>query len=106
MWVAYGMGNVLSNLPTSDRWPASSQDAALAEFTVSIADDGTVSGGAPVVTATWVDKLDGWVIRDVVGHLADPETPDSARARYTASFMRTASVLAAAVVRSCTWDGS
>ncbi|MEZ5258731.1 MAG: CapA family protein [Ilumatobacteraceae bacterium] len=28
-WVVFGLGNILSNLPTSDRWPASSQDGEI-----------------------------------------------------------------------------
>ena len=28
-WVLFGLGNILSNLPTTSRWPAASQDAAV-----------------------------------------------------------------------------
>ena len=34
-WVLFGLGNVLSNLPTSDRWPAASQDAAVVTVAAS-----------------------------------------------------------------------
>ena len=34
VWVMYGMGNVLSNLPTDERWPASSQNARELELSL------------------------------------------------------------------------
>ncbi len=73
VWVAFGLGNILSNLPVSDRWPASTQDAAIVEFPITVADDGfggtVVEVAAPSVRPTWVDKDNGWVIRDVLAEL-------------------------------------
>ncbi len=65
VWVIYGMGNVLSNLPTDERWPASSQDAGVFTTTLHRGSDGTIYFDAPVVHPTWVDKEHGWVIRNI-----------------------------------------
>ena len=71
VWVIYGMGNVLSNLPTDERWPASSQDAGVFTTTLHRDSDGTISFDAPIVHPTWVDKEHGWIIRDIAKSLAD-----------------------------------
>ncbi len=39
-WVLYGLGNILSNLPTSARWPASSQDGAVVTTMLSLTKSG------------------------------------------------------------------
>ena len=93
VWVAYGIGNILSNLPVSDVWPASSQDAAIVEFTVAVGDDGVVSVAAPVVTPTWVDKENGWVIRDVAPELRRGDLGEGRRAELQRSFDRTVAVV-------------
>jgi poly-gamma-glutamate synthesis protein (capsule biosynthesis protein) len=36
IWVMYGLGNVLSNLPTDERWPTNSQDAVIATTSLTI----------------------------------------------------------------------
>lgn len=72
VWVIYGMGNVLSNLPTDERWPASSQDAAIFTTTLHCNTAGRVSFDTPVVHPTWVDKQNGWIIRDIQKSLANP----------------------------------
>lgn len=92
MWVAYGLGNVLSNLPTIDSiWGPETQDGVI--LTVEV--DRTVE--RPVVNdltiiPTWVDKDAGWIIRDVQASLADP---DLARIHgsLTQSLNRTSKVL-------------
>jgi len=101
VWVAFGLGNILSNLPVSDRWPASSQDAAIVEFPIVVSGtpgDRRVEVGTPSARPTWVDKNNGWVIRDVLLELDDPATPDSRRAALTASLDRTRSVIGPYVV--------
>jgi poly-gamma-glutamate synthesis protein (capsule biosynthesis protein) len=70
VWVMYGMGNVLSNLPTDERWPASSQDAGVFTITMRRSTAGKVSFDTPVVHPTWVDKQNGWIIRDISKMLA------------------------------------
>jgi len=65
VWVMYGLGNVLSNLPTDERWPVNSQDAVIATISLSISSSGKTVFDKPVMHPTWVDKNNGWVIRDV-----------------------------------------
>jgi hypothetical protein len=71
MWVAYGLANFISNLPTIDSiWGPETQDGVV--LTVEI--DRT--GERPVITdvvahPTWVDKDAGWIVRDVISALAD-----------------------------------
>src|SRR5690606_38373682 len=90
-----GLGNILSNLPTSDRWPAASQDAAVVtvEFTVDVDDGASVRVGRPVVYPTWVDKDAGWIVRDVDGQLARDDLSAGQRGRLEASLARTAAVV-------------
>lgn len=92
-WVLFGLGNVLSNLPTSDRWPAASQDAAIVTVTVDVASDGDVVVGAPVARATWVDQDAGWIVRLVDTELARDDLGAGQRGRLEASWNRTSEVL-------------
>ncbi len=92
VWVVYGLGNVLSFHPTTDEWPAESQDAAIVSVAVTI-DNGEVTVAAPQVFPTWVDKGNGRVIRDVLAGLADDETPAWRRGQLATSLERTERVL-------------
>ena len=65
IWVMYGLGNVLSNLPTDERWPINSQDAVIATTSLTISSSGKAVFEKPVMHPTWVDKSHSWVIRDV-----------------------------------------
>ena len=65
IWVMYGLGNVLSNLPTDERWPINSQDAVIATTSLVISSSGKAIFDKPVMHPTWVDKTHGWIIRDV-----------------------------------------
>ena len=93
VWVVYGLGNILSNLPVNDRWPASTQDAAIVEFDLEVDDVGTVVIDPPRAIPTWVDKQDGWVIRDVGAELRRSDLDDARRNELQRSFDRTAAVL-------------
>lgn len=92
-WVMYGLGNILSNLPTSSIWPASSQDGAVATIDFTVAKNGDVRASTPVVHPTWVDRDTGWLVRPVVTELADPATPAGTRPQLEASLARTREVL-------------
>lgn len=98
VWVAYGTGNILSNLPVNDAWPDASQDAMIVEFEIEVDSVGNVSIEAPTVIPTWVDKDNGWVIRDVVAELARDDLDPSRREVLQASFDRTAAVVGDFVV--------
>lgn len=93
VWVAYGIGNILSNLPVNEAWPASSQDAAIVEFEIQVDGVGNVVVAAPTVIPTWVDKRNGWVIRDVHAELARSDLDPASRAELQASLDRTTAVL-------------
>ena len=99
VWVIYGMGNVLSNLPTDDRWPASSQDAGV--FTITMGRDtaGRVSFDTPVVHPTWVDKQNGWIIRDITTLLANNNNLGLNTRELKLSLERTARVLGEFIAR-------
>jgi poly-gamma-glutamate synthesis protein (capsule biosynthesis protein) len=92
-WVVFGLGNILSNLPTSDRWPAASQDAMVVTLSLSVDEDGMVAVTRPVAHPTWVDKAAGWVVRDVDSELARPDLPPGRRAEMERSWARTEAVL-------------
>jgi poly-gamma-glutamate capsule biosynthesis protein CapA/YwtB (metallophosphatase superfamily) len=99
-WVLFGLGNVLSNLPTSARWPAASQDAAI--VTVAMVVDATSDGARvtverPVAEPTWVDRDAGWVVRLVDAELARTDLGAGQRGRLEASRARTVAVLASFV---------
>ena len=91
-WVVFGLGNVLSNLPTSNRWPAASQDAVVVTIDIAV-DDTSVSVGRPVAIPTWVDKDAGWVIRVVDTELARDDLSAGQRGRLEQSRERTTRVL-------------
>jgi poly-gamma-glutamate synthesis protein (capsule biosynthesis protein) len=92
VWVAYGLGNFLSNMPTGRRWPAASQDGALLTVEVEVAPDDTVTVARPTVVPTWVDR-ETFEVRPVLGDLLDPGLPAERRAVLEASLARTSSVV-------------
>jgi hypothetical protein len=92
-WVVFGLGNMISNLPTSPRWPAATQDGAVATIDVTVAADGTVSVAVPVIHPTWVDRDHGWVVHLVQPALADPSCDPWLRRRLETSLARTSAVL-------------
>lgn len=93
VWVAYGTGNILSNLPVNDAWPDASQDAMIVEFEIEVDGVGNVSIDAPSVIPTWVDKDNGWIIRDVGAELARDDLDEAQRSVLQASYDRTAAVV-------------
>jgi poly-gamma-glutamate synthesis protein (capsule biosynthesis protein) len=92
-WVAFGLGNHLSNMTDGFGWPAASQDGAVLLVTMHRGADGTIAIDRPEVVPTWVDRNDGWVVRPVVADLADPATSAGVRAQLAASLARTRTVL-------------
>ena len=92
-WVLFGLGNILSNLPTSDRWPAASQDAAVVTVNLAVDPEGGVRVDRPVAHPTWVDKDNGWTALLVQNELARGDLSAGQRARLQASLDRTAAIL-------------
>ncbi len=105
VWVAFGLGNFLSNMRESAWFPASSQDGAIVDFNVTFVVNAEKSTGfeavvdRPRVTPTWVDRDNGWVIRDVHAQLADPTIPGGRRAALLRSLARTTAVVGEFVQR-------
>jgi len=93
VWVVFGLGNVLSNHPSTDEWPAASQDAMIVTVSATVHPDGRRIVSAPVAYPTWVDKQSGRVIRDVVAELGDPGVPPGRRSALEASRDRTADIV-------------
>ena len=93
IWVMYGLGNVLSNLPTDERWPINSQDAVIATTALTISSSGKAVFERPVMHPTWVDKNNGWVIRDVQKSLRSPTIPYGLARELELSLGRTTQVL-------------
>jgi poly-gamma-glutamate synthesis protein (capsule biosynthesis protein) len=93
VWVMYGMGNVLSNLPTDERWPASSQDAGVFTITMRRNTAGKVLFDSPIVHPTWVDKQNGWIIRDITKLRANSNTSGVNTRELELSLGRTTRVL-------------
>jgi len=93
IWVLFGLGNILSNLPTDERWPAQSQDAVIATVNMTISPDGKVTVARPQVYPTWVDKIHGWTIRSVLDDLDDPNVSPGTKAELKISRQRTAKIL-------------
>ena len=95
-WVVWGLGNFLSDHPTSDRWPASSQDGAIVTFTVTRGPDGRAVVSAPAVQPTWCDKDHGWVVRSTTER-DDPALSDAVRQQLGRSYDRTVALMRAYV---------
>jgi poly-gamma-glutamate capsule biosynthesis protein CapA/YwtB (metallophosphatase superfamily) len=94
IWVIWGMGNVLSDHPTSSTWPAQSQDAAVFTTALQRNDDGSITVDRPVVYPTWCDTEAGYRIR-LTSEADDPSAPidEAVRAQLRISRERTAALL-------------
>jgi hypothetical protein len=97
VWVIYGLGNVLSNLPTRS-FPPASQDGMVVSIAVHRDADGRFTWLAPAVTPTWVDRDDGWRVRILADELARLDLGDGRRSVLQASWDRTAAVVGAYLV--------
>lgn len=93
VWTVFGMGNSLSSHPTREFFTDASQDGVVVVVNLSVAADGTVTVDAPIVHPTWVDKRNGYVIRDVLQQLARTDLSSSQRTTYEASLKRTTKMM-------------
>ena len=92
VWVVWGLGNILSDHPTSSEWPASTQDGAVVTVAVQRALDGSITVETPVVHPTWCDTEHGYVIRFTT-EVDDPSLTASVHEQLRVSHQRTADVL-------------
>ena len=96
MWVAYGLGNLISNMPTGDPvWDDSTRDGIVLEVEVSRNPRTVASIGTIIAHPIWVDRDAGWVVRDVGAARLDPELAARIGAALDESWSRTASVVGA-----------
>lgn len=92
-WIVYGLGNIISNLPTSSSWPAASQDAMVVTVAMSVGGDGTVEVERPLAHPTWVDRNATWTVRDVLAELGRTDLDGGLRSELERSLSRTAAVV-------------
>jgi hypothetical protein len=72
MWVAFGLGNLISNMPTGDPvWGEATRDGLVLDVEV-LRGAGTPTIGALIAHPVWVDQAAGWVVRDVAAARRDP----------------------------------
>lgn len=92
VWVAWGLGNVLSDHPTSSKWPLQSMDAVLLHVTMTRAADGSIDVGRPVAVPTWCDSRNGNVIH-LTSEADRPGVDAGLAGSLRASHARTAELL-------------
>ncbi|HWL44163.1 MAG TPA: CapA family protein [Ilumatobacter sp.] len=92
VWVIYGMGNLLSNMPTGT-FPPASQDGVVVSIAVHRDTAGRFTWLPPAATPTWVDRDDGWQIRILADELAGDALGPGRRSVLQASYDRTAAVV-------------
>ncbi|MEO5899230.1 MAG: hypothetical protein ABIR68_03735, partial [Ilumatobacteraceae bacterium] len=95
-WVVFGLGNILSNLPTGEvgrYWPPSAQDGVIVTLRITQTPESTFAVSEPVVDPTWVDKTGHFRIRLVQYDLDDPSLPPALHQALQASLDRTAEVV-------------
>jgi poly-gamma-glutamate synthesis protein (capsule biosynthesis protein) len=80
-------------LPTDKRWPINSQDAVIATTSLTINLAGKAVFDKLVMHPTWVDKNNGWVIRDVQKSLRSPTISYGLTRELELSLGRTTQVL-------------
>jgi poly-gamma-glutamate synthesis protein (capsule biosynthesis protein) len=90
----FGLGNLISNMPTSPAWPAATQDGAIVLVSVARGTDGALATATPTVVPTWVEH-GSYVVHPVLTDLADPSISDGLRGELERSLARTARVVGA-----------
>jgi len=98
VWVMFGLGNFLTNMPTKSARPEEGQDGAIVTLTMTRAANNRVTVSQPVVYPTWVDKRSGYTIRNLSADLAQASAVEAgiASSRWSAelaSLRRTRKIL-------------
>ena len=93
VWTIFGLSNLISYLPTTDAFPAKTQDGMIVTTNITLNPDGSVQVEQPVVYPTWVDKKNGVVVRPIFADLADPEVSDDIKSDLNVSLERTREVV-------------
>ena len=92
MWVAWGLGNFVSNMPIAGSpFPSEdTRDGLLLEVVLTPTPDGRVPITEVVARPIWVDHDAGWVVRDVARARQDPDLVARIGPELDASWARTA----------------
>ena len=98
VWVMFGLGNFLTNMPTKSSRPDEGQDGAIVTITMTGTTDNRVTVSQPLVYPTWVDKNAGYTIRNLSVDLAPASAVEAgiASSRWSAelaSLRRTRRIL-------------
>jgi hypothetical protein len=98
MWVAYGLGNLISNLPVPGPiWTEDTRDGIILDVVVRRSATGEVTVGRPPARPVWVDRDAGWVVRDLLTARTDPDLVGRLEPQLNDSWERTTAVVAAFV---------
>lgn len=92
-WVVFGLSNLVSYLPTTDAFPANTQDGMIVTITLTVNPDGSVVAAKPVAYPTWVDKKNGVIVRDVLADVSRADLPAGVAEQLAISLERTRSVV-------------
>lgn len=99
VWTVFGLGNILSAHPTRSFFTDASQDGMVVTVDMTIDEvTGAITVEQPVAHPTWVDKDNGYVIRDVLAQLARTDLSAGQRSIYEQSLARTQKQVAAFIV--------
>ncbi|MSO59874.1 MAG: CapA family protein [Ilumatobacteraceae bacterium] len=98
IWTVFGLGNVLSNMPTRAAFPPNTQDGMIVTVKLTLAADGKVAVDKPRVHPTWVDKNNGKVIRLVKTDLLNATVSAAVKTQLRISLARTAKVVGKFIV--------
>ena len=93
VWVVFGLSNLISYLPTTDAFPANTQDGMIATTVLTVNPDGSVVVATPVAYPTWVDKKNGVIVRDVLADVGRTDLPAGVAESLVTSLERTRSVV-------------
>ena len=98
VWVLFGLGNFLSNMPTKASRPDEGQDGAIVTVAMTRTANNRVTVSQPLVYPTWVDKKSDYTIRNLSADLAyaSAEAAGIASRRWfdeSASLRRTRKIL-------------
>lgn len=92
VWVAWGLGSMLSSAPTGGGWPPAADDAGVLSVTFVRSIDTSVSITAPTVLATWCDRDGGFVVR-LLDEMGDPSLTPAVRVAIHRSAVRSRATL-------------
>jgi len=92
VWVAWGLGSMLSSAPTGGGWPPAADDAGVLSVTFVRSIDTSVSISSPTVLPTWCDRDGGFVVR-LLDDMGDASLTPAVRVAIYRSAVRSRATL-------------